>query len=133
MEALMLAWKQRHTLDLADQTLAEEGALRARKLSDLANRLDHRLERAVREFAQSDRQAQEIVRDVDDLRTGFIARLYEIGGLEPALAADVAKIEYAAFVGSQIVWPDMPAEDRVALDRRFAQLVAMATAAASET
>ncbi|MEQ8375913.1 MAG: TetR/AcrR family transcriptional regulator [Roseibium aggregatum] len=127
VEALMLAWKQRHTLDIAEQALAEKGDLRARKLSDLANRLDHRLEQAVRQFAQSDLRAQEIVRDVDDLRTGFVARLYEAGGMEPALAADVAKIEYAAFVGSQIVWPDMPADERFALDRRFAQLVAMAT------
>lgn len=81
----------------------------------------------MRQFAQSDLRAQEIVRDVDDLRTGFVAQLYEAEGMEPALAADVAKIEYAAFVGSQIVWPDMPVDERVALDRRFAQLVAMAT------
>ena len=82
----MLAWKQRHTLDIAEQTLAEKGDLRARKLSDLANRLDHRLEQAVRQFAQSDLRAQEIVRDVDDLRTGFVARLYEAGGMEPGPA-----------------------------------------------
>ena len=43
VEALMLAWKQRHTLDIAEQALAEKGDLRAQKLSDLANRLDHRL------------------------------------------------------------------------------------------
>ena len=81
----------------------------------------------MRQFAQVNDTAKETVREVDDLRTSFIARLYEGQGLEPGLAEDVARIEYAAFVGCQLVWPDMPAEDRMALDRRFAMLVLRAT------
>lgn len=123
---LMQAWKQRHTLDLADQALAEARDQRAQTLSRLANSADHDLERAVRQFAQANPVAQAIVRDVDDLRTDFVARLYRDQGLDPDLASDIARIEYAAFVGSQIVWPDMPAEERIALDRRFAGLVARA-------
>ncbi|WP_269585163.1 TetR/AcrR family transcriptional regulator [Roseibium sp. Sym1] len=131
--ALMQSWKQQHTLDVADRTLAQEQAVRAQTLSSLANGLDHGLERAVRQFAQANPVAQAVVREVDDLRTGFVAGLYRQQGLDPALADDIARIEYAAFVGSQIVWPDMPAEDRMALDRRFAGLVARATGSTSET
>jgi len=119
-------WKQHHTLDLADAALAETGKERAQKLSDLANHLDHGLERAIRQFAQGNEIALEVVREVDDLRTDFVARLYETQGLGKGDARDIARIEYAAFVGSQIVWPEMPAEERVALDRRFAALVVKA-------
>ncbi|MHA7776119.1 TetR/AcrR family transcriptional regulator [Roseibium sp. M-1] len=120
---LMEAWKQRHTLDVAEAALAEAGKDRAQKLSNLANHLNHGLERAVRQFAQGNDIAREVVREVDDLRTGFIARLYESSGLGEEDARDIARIEYAAFVGSQIIWPDMPAAERMALDRRFAGLV----------
>lgn len=122
----MQAWKQRHTLDLADAALAEAGKERAQKLSDLANHLDHGLERAIRQFAQGNDTARAVVREVDDLRTEFVAGLYETQGLGMDEARDIARIEYAAFVGSQIVWPEMPAAERVALDRRFAALVVKA-------
>jgi len=123
IEALMLVWKQRHTLDVADETMAEEPAARTQKLSSLAHELDHDLERAVRQFAQSNAAAQSAVRDVDELRTGFVENLYRSRGLDPALARDIARIEYAAYIGCQIVWPEMTAEERMALDRRFASLV----------
>jgi len=125
---LMQAWKQRHTLDIAEKALAEAGDQRAQTLSRLANSADHALERVVRQYAQTTPAALAIVREVDDLRTGFVARLYRDQGLDPELAEDIARIEYAAFVGSQIVWPDMPAEERMALDRRFASLVVRALA-----
>jgi len=124
--ALMLAWKQRHTLDVAVAAQAAEKDERAQTLSNLANKLDHGLERAVRQYAQANQIAQAVVREVDELRTGFVAMLYEQQGLDPELAHDIARIEYAAFVGCQIVWPDMPAQERMALDRRFAGLVARA-------
>ncbi|ASP36954.1 TetR family transcriptional regulator [Labrenzia sp. VG12] len=123
--ALMQAWKQRHTLDVAEATMAEEPDARTAKLSSMANRLDHDLERAVRQFAQSNRVAAGVVREVDELRTGFVADLYEARGHEPDLARDIARIEYAAYIGSQIVWPEMTAEERMALDRRFASLVTL--------
>lgn len=126
VRALLLAWKQRYTLDIAEKALAEAREDRAQTLSQLANNVDHALERAVRQYAQTNPVAQAIVREVDDLRTGFVAGLYRDQGLDPQLADDIARIEYAAFVGSQIVWPDMPAGERIALDRRFAGLVARA-------
>jgi hypothetical protein len=122
----MQTWKQRHTLDVAEAALAATVKDRAEKLSDLAHHLDHGLERAIRQFAQGNEIARGIVREVDDLRTGFIAGLYRNLGLGESEARDIARIEYAAFVGSQIVWPEMPATERIALDRRFAGLVVKA-------
>ncbi|WP_428642787.1 TetR/AcrR family transcriptional regulator [Roseibium sp.] len=123
IEALMEAWKQRNTHDVAEETLLQAPNDRARKLSDLASGLDQDLERAVRQFAQGNATALRAVREVDELRTGFLAKLYEGSGLEPGFALEIARIEYAAFVGVQVVWPDMPEAERQALERRFAGLV----------
>lgn len=120
---MMQAWKQQHTLDVADKTLGPAVKDRRQKLSHLANHLDHELERKVRQFAQSNSATHEVLQEVDKLRTDFVADLYRDRGLPDEEAMQIAQIEYAAFVGAQIVWPDMPAQDRMALDRKFAKLV----------
>ncbi|MCV0426789.1 MAG: TetR/AcrR family transcriptional regulator [Roseibium sp.] len=126
IDLLLQAWKQRNTIDVADEILSQAPDKRAQHLSDLANHLDQDLERAVRQFAQSNKTAQRIVREVDGIRTEFVVGLYVDAGLAEDEARDIAQLEYAAFVGSQIVWPDMTAEQRVRLDRRFAGMVRQA-------
>ena len=123
IDLLLNAWKQRNTVDIAEEILSQAPNLRAQHLSDLANHLDQDLERAVRRFAQSNKTAQEAVRDVDQLRTEFVIGLYVDAGLAADEARDIAQLEYAAFVGSQIIWPDMTAAQRVSLDKRFAGMV----------
>lgn len=126
LEALFFAWKQRNTLDVADAILRQPQDKRAQTLSDIANLLDQDLERAVRQFAQSNDIARSIVQEVDEIRTEFVVGLYRELGLEPELAREIAQLEYAAYVGSQIVWPDMTADDRIRLDKRFASMVSKA-------
>ncbi|MEM9630177.1 MAG: TetR/AcrR family transcriptional regulator [Pseudomonadota bacterium] len=123
LETLLGAWKQRNTIDVADQILGHELRDRAQMLSDLANHLDQDLERAVRQFAQSNNIARQTVREVDRIRTDFVVELYVEEGLTPEEAREIAQLEYAAFVGSQIVWPEMTSEQRFKLDRRFATMV----------
>jgi AcrR family transcriptional regulator len=123
IEAMMSFWKKQNTLDVAEETLREEQQGRAQKLSDLANNLDLSLERSIRQFAQSNVTAGNILKEVDEIRTNFVAGLYEKDGLDPVQAREIAMIEYAAYVGAQIVWPDMPVKERVRLDRQFAVLV----------
>ena len=126
LEALFLAWKQRNTLDVADAILQQPQDKRAQTLSDIANMLDQDLERAVRQFAQANGIARAIVEEVDGIRTEFVVGLYRDAGLAPGLAREIAQLEYAAYVGSQIVWPNMTAEDRIRLDQRFASMVSKA-------
>ncbi|QDG75241.1 TetR/AcrR family transcriptional regulator [Labrenzia sp. PHM005] len=120
---LVEAWKQQNTLDVAAETMADDPATQAQTLANLATHLDHDLERAMRQFAQVHETARLVVRQVDQIRTSFIFGLYRAQGLDKEAAADIAKIEYAAFVGAQIVWPEMTPEDRLALDKRFAKMV----------
>ena len=133
LEALFLEWKQRNTLDVADAILQQPQGKRAQTLSDIANMLDQDLERAVRQFAQSNAIARTIVQDVDEIRTEFVVGLYRDAGLAPELARDIAQLEYAAYVGSQIVWPDMTAAERIRLDQRFASMVAKAFGSITRT
>ena len=81
----------------------------------------------MRQFAQLNQTARQTVREVDDLRTQFIVQLYLAQGLDEATANSIAKIEYAAFVGAQIIWPEMTAEERLKLDHQFADLVSRGT------
>lgn len=126
LKQLFLAWKQRNTLDVADAIMQQPEEKRAQTLSDIANMLDQDLERAVRKFAQSNTIARQIVQDVDEVRTEFVVGLYRNAGLEETLAREIAQLEYAAYVGSQIIWPGMTAQDRIRLDQRFASMVAKA-------
>ncbi|MBO6892157.1 MAG: TetR/AcrR family transcriptional regulator [Roseibium sp.] len=123
IEAIMAAWKQRNTIDVAEETLKADQGSRAQQLSALANNLDLDLERAVRQFAQANVIAHQTLREVDELRTEFVAGLYRQDGLSADKAREIAMIEYAAYVGSQIVWPEMAASERMKLDRQFASLV----------
>lgn len=123
LEELVLNWKRKNTTDVAEETLAGAPDNQAQTLAKLATHLNHDLERAMRQFAQVNETARLVVSDVDKIRTSFICDLYRKQGLDAKSAKDISKIEYAAFVGAQILWPDMTAKDRLALDRRFAQLV----------
>lgn len=126
VDALMSAWKKQNTLDVAEETLREDQDKRAQVLSQLANNLDLDLERSIRQLAQSNEIVGLALKEVDEIRTEFVAGLYRQDGFDPAEARDIAMIEYAAYVGSQIIWKDMSIEDRVRLDRRFARMVRLA-------
>ena len=127
LTALAHAWKKQNTLDVAEETLASAPEDQARTLALKAAQLDHDLDRAMRQFAQLNQTARQTVREVDDLRTQFIVQLYLAQGLDEATANSIAKIEYAAFVGAQIIWPEMTAEERLKLDHQFADLVSRGT------
>ncbi|EFO32709.1 TetR family transcriptional regulator [Roseibium sp. TrichSKD4] len=121
--ALMESWKKSNTIDVAEETLRQPASDQALCLSALATGLDQDLERAIRQFAQNNETAAKTVREVDQLRTDFVANLYLQQGLSPDLAMEIAQIEYAAFVGSQIVWPELSNDMSLALARRFMWLV----------
>lgn len=123
LDALMMHWQKRYTQDIADQSSAEPSRQKRKKLSDLALAIDPILETAVRKFAPSHPGAQDIVAAVDESRVAFVTALYEEAGMAPDLAAQIGKIEYAAYIGVQMIWPQMEGQERKALDRRFGWLL----------
>ena len=112
---LLARWRTLHTDDVIAAVEAEgDGPNRPQTLHDLAIRLDHKLDLAIRRFAYANPIAAEQVRAVDDTRLGYLTKLYrETAGTTEAEASALARLEYAAFVGAQILWPDAD------LDRAF--------------
>lgn len=121
--ALMESWKKNNTIDVAEETLRQPESDQALCLSALATGLDQDIERAIRQFAQNNDIAAKTVREVDQLRTDFVVNLYLKQGMPQELAVEIAQIEYAAFIGSQIVWPDLSNDRSLTLARRFMWLV----------
>ena len=70
-------------------------------LDTLAQALDLRLERAVRNWAAHDRQARDAVQAVDRLRIDYLAGLCRDDGLAAAEARDRATLTYALYLGLQ--------------------------------
>lgn len=114
--ALLVAWRERHTLRLIDEA-EREGSTdgKVRVLDALAHGLDMRLERAVRNWASHEAQAREAVQAVDRERIAYLARLCREEGCTAAEARDQAALTYALFLGLQQLF----GEDEQAILRRL--------------
>ncbi|MEM8852004.1 MAG: TetR/AcrR family transcriptional regulator [Pseudomonadota bacterium] len=107
--ALAETWRDRQT----DAVIAEVDAGRQGARGDLLHRaagaIDHRLDVAMRRAAGRDAVFAAMVAAVDARRIGYIAKtLQSERALDAAEAARLADLEYALFVGSQVLWPDRP-------------------------
>lgn len=92
-------WRRRDTEALIEA--AESSADPAAALNALAATLDLREERAIRRLAEGDPARARLVAEVDAARIAYLRRL-KPDPLSDA-AADYALVEYAAFLGLQIL------------------------------
>lgn len=108
VRALMQHWRKVQTDDVIAQIEASgDMEVLQHSLHTLANRLDHRLDMAVRRLAASQPIAAETVREADEARLAYLAKLYrEASGVPTWQAAALARFDYTLFVGSQVLWPD---------------------------
>ena len=124
VQGLMEYWKAIHTDAVIAGVEAAPPADRPRSLHALASHLDHRLDVAVRRFAFAHPIAAEMVRRVDDVRLSFVAALYRSQGQDrPEQAETFARLEYALFVGSQVLWPEASPASLLEIKELFADLV----------
>ena len=124
VRALMERWKAVHTDAVIAGVEAAPAAEQPRSLHSLASQLDHRLDIAVRRLAATHPIAAEMVREVDDARIAFVAALYRAQGRDrPERAETFARLEYALFVGSQVLWPDASPASLLEIKALFADLV----------
>jgi len=110
VERMMADWKSRHTIDVINTVDAIDDDLqRPRALSRLALNLDRNEEVAVRRFAQSNNQAALVVDAVDTMRLAYLEKLHRAAGrLSITEARQLAQLEYAAFIGTMVLWPRAP-------------------------
>lgn len=122
--ALMRWWRQVYTEDIITQAEQAQGPRRAQRLQDLTLHLDHQVEVAVRRLAQSHDGAAALLREVDQQRLDYLTKLYrEEFQASPEQAQAMAHLEYAAFVGAQVIWGQRSAEVFSSLHLDFSQLV----------
>ena len=76
------------------------------RLEAIALSLDHSLEIGMRNLAQKNQIATEAVQHIDNLLISFAKELFEKRlKISSAEALQIAQLEYAAFVGLQMIWP----------------------------
>ncbi|WP_438021862.1 TetR/AcrR family transcriptional regulator [Sorangium sp. So ce233] len=122
LDALLARWEARHTS--APIQHAEAGGApeeRKQRLSAVVQSLDGRLDLAVRAWALRDERAAAVLRRVDARRVDYLASLHVSQGRARDAALLLARLEYAAFIGAQQLFSDLPAEStrslELALDR----------------
>lgn len=122
---MMLFWAEKHTHDLIEKTKnISDPSERLDSLGVLATSLDYRLEVAIRLFAQGHPSAAKILKKVDDMRVAYLKQIYfETTKCDQQMAEQIAKIEYAAFVGAMILWPKTAVPDSKQLDPLFRDMV----------
>ncbi len=122
MEAYLAAlgayWRREHTEAIIEKAEAAPSPTDQREhLNTLAMALDPATEQGIRRLAGVNAQVAEICRAVDAMRTGYMAELYKrSGGFDGETAEALSWIEYAAFVGFQVIGSDA---DRGRFERAY--------------
>jgi AcrR family transcriptional regulator len=125
-DELISFWEQRDTESVMQMVDQSAGAWQKRQsLAGLALSLDGSTERAMRQWAASNADVGGRVAAIDLRRIAYLATLIdEINGhTDPADALDLARIEYAAFVGLFYVLPCGQRADSSRMLRRFLMLM----------
>lgn len=108
LAALSEHWRERYTEEVIRRAqMRSSGMRKLDHLNTLAADLDQRVEQGMRRLAASDERVRATCRVVDAQRISYLARLYEQTERYSAEEAGaLARIEYAAFVGFQVIAPD---------------------------
>ena len=129
---LVSFWEQRDTESVMHMVDLSASAWHKRQtLAGLSLSLDSSTERAMRQWAAGNAVVRKRVDAIDQRRIAYLASLIdEINGhADPVDALDLARIEYAAFVGLFYVFPSGQRTDLTRMLRRFLMLVTPAAPA----
>jgi AcrR family transcriptional regulator len=97
---------------------AAKGERRGKNLARHSAQIDHALERNLRRLAASEPAIADIVAQSDQKRISYLVRLFRSElGLDATDALARARVQHAAFVGAQIVFPDAGAQFYLALQK----------------
>ena len=125
---LVLWWKKCFTLDVIEKTEKHtKPSVKHDNLNQLAAHLDPKAEQAFRQLAARDQHTALIVREVDVIRIAYLTRLYQHSNLyNDAQATIIAKTEYAAWVGFQLIEPDASPSQMLEMYQGFLALTGRA-------
>ncbi|MCI4660817.1 MAG: TetR/AcrR family transcriptional regulator [Neomegalonema sp.] len=107
-DKLLNRWLKIDTTDVLSALAAipEEERLE-KQLGILSKVMNQKIDKGIRNFATVNRRAAEVLLEVDQLRITFMACYREHQwGLSPEEALRLSQLEYAAFVGVQMIWDE---------------------------
>ncbi|MBJ7311251.1 TetR/AcrR family transcriptional regulator [Rugamonas sp. CCM 8940] len=125
-DELVSFWEQRATASVMQMVEQSAGAWEKRQtLAALVLSLDRGTARAMRQWAASNAEVAIRVAAIDQRRIAYLASLIdEINGhTDPADALDLARIEYAAFIGLLYILPNGERSELSRMLRRFLMLL----------
>lgn len=125
-EDLLAHWKEKNTSGVIRQLEAlPEGSDKANQLEMIAMAMDQREDVGIRVLALQNEMVAAVVAEVDQMRVSFMQGLYQAQlDLSATEAEQLAQLEYAAFVGTQTIWPNGSLEQGQSLSALFQKLVA---------
>lgn len=125
IRAILNHWQKTNTQDViesVDRLLQNDK--KADKLNAVAMTMNQAVEIGIRALAQQNTSVARIVSQVDEQRINYLTQLYvERAGLERETAQSFAELEYAAFVGTQMIWKGASLEHGQKLSSLFDELV----------
>lgn len=110
--ALAEFWRKRDTEAIIAATSAPRDATaNLDALNRLTSQFDMRIEQGMRRLGAVDHAVADVIRTVDRRRIGHLVKLYiATGDFAPESAELLAQVTYAAFVGFQVIAPEMKPE-----------------------
>ncbi len=107
LEALLEAWQMQATYAIIDQVEANGGDCRARltTLFTIVARVDGRLDRAIRTWAEQDPSARNALDQVDSRRLAYLETLFLGMGFSLPAANARARLVYHALIGQFTMGP----------------------------
>lgn len=130
IDAMLGRWAERQTMSVIAEVEAAPPEKRPGMLVLASLKLDPRLDGALRAFARTHAGAARRIAEVDAARMAYLERLHrDLNGVNARTAQALARLEYAAFIGGLVIWPDAdPVEHRISANR-FQRLVQLSVAA----
>lgn len=124
-QALARYWRQDYTDTIIEAVETEApGFEQQSRLNDLALAIDPRIEQGIRRLAAINGTVADICNEVDARRMRYLASLYARSGRFDAETAEaLAGIEYAAFVGFQVITPNVDVEQLQRFHQLFTELI----------
>jgi AcrR family transcriptional regulator len=110
--AMLARWRKLNTEDvIAAVDQFDDPVKQSAQLNAIAIALNQPVELGVRLLAGQSKRAAVAVAEVDQMRIDHLAGLHRaISGLSAELALDMARLEYASFVGGQVIWRENAAK-----------------------
>ncbi|QBF31553.1 TetR/AcrR family transcriptional regulator [Thalassococcus sp. S3] len=125
LEDVVAHWTARQTTELLeDYPLDQIGEAEMEEMFHRVLDLDFDLERAIRRLGNSVPALQDRIRETDATRLTFSRKAYQARyGMSEEVARDMAVLDYAAFAGLLLVFPDMTKERQIEVYRTFETLL----------